>query len=256
LFTKNVAAGAMLVAPLLAYLGMPAGGIHEWVALVALALTAALLIADLGKPERALSLLTRGNSASWLVRGAWILSMFGAVTVASLACQWAGLTELVSVLRWLALPIAVMTSGYSAFLFSQCRGRDLWLENGLFPALIARASLLGLLLAFAFEGVTASVLAGQVLALLGILNLAFLNHEIRGKTKTASADRARRRLAGRSGPLLFVLGLILATGLGCLVATGNELETHVFPVVAALTALSMLPFEKAWIFAGQEEPNS
>jgi hypothetical protein len=115
---------------------------------------------------------------------------------------------------------------------------------------------LGLLLAFVLVGPNSSVLAGQSLALLGILNLVLLNHEVRGKTKTAAADRARRRLVSRQGPLVFVIGLILATGLGCLVAMGSELEAHVFPVIAVVAALSMLPFEKSWVFAGQEEPNS
>ncbi len=256
LFTKNLAAGAMMVAPLLGLIGLSAGVWHEWIALLALALTGALLVADLGKPERALSLLTRGNLESWLVRGAWILTAFGVLISASLASHCLGEMGWVSILRWASLPVAVLASGYSAFLFGQCRGRDLWLEKGLFPALVARAALLGLLLAFALVGPNSSVLAGQSLALLGILNLVLLNHEVRGKTKTAAADRARRRLVSRQGPLVFVIGLILATGLGCLVAMGSELEAHVFPVIAVVAALSMLPFEKSWVFAGQEEPNS
>ena len=36
-----------------------------------------------------------------------------------------------------------MTAGYSAFLFKQCRGRDLWQEPLLFPKLCLRALMLG-----------------------------------------------------------------------------------------------------------------
>ena len=85
LWTKSVAAGALL----LAALGVLLGGTTEpaaWpqspsaplLALVFLALTTGLLIWDLKRPDRFFYLLTKGNWRSWLVIGGWILMAYGA----------------------------------------------------------------------------------------------------------------------------------------------------------------------------------
>ena len=44
-----------------------------------------LLVADLGRPERFWRLMLKPNTDSWLVKGAWVLGAFGALTTASLA---------------------------------------------------------------------------------------------------------------------------------------------------------------------------
>ena len=47
------------------------------------------------------------------------------------------------VLAVLSLPAAVMAAGYTAFLFAQAEGRDLWQSRWLFPHLIAQALMAG-----------------------------------------------------------------------------------------------------------------
>jgi len=161
LVTKNIAAGAGIVAPFLAMLGVPTVRVHadvweytgrDWlpevVALVFLGVTTFLLIHDLGKPERFWRLLLAPNTKSWLVKGGWFLTAFGAVTTASLLARWLGKNDVADALRWVNVPLAVMTSGYSAFLFWQCRGRDRWLESTLFLKLIAGATLFACCLAY------------------------------------------------------------------------------------------------------------
>ena len=37
-----------------------------------------------------------------------------------------GADDLVAVLVWVAVPVALATAGYTAFLFGQAEGRDLW----------------------------------------------------------------------------------------------------------------------------------
>lgn len=151
LVTKNISAGASLVAPLLAWLGVSAGWARDYVpeavALVFLGITLFLLVHDLGRPERFWRIMLKPNTDSWLVKGGWVLGAFGAVTAASVVARWFGASAVADALRWINLPLAVMTSGYSAFLFAQCRGRDLWLDRWLFVKLIARAGLLGACLA-------------------------------------------------------------------------------------------------------------
>ena len=81
----------------------------------------------------------QGSWKSWLVKGAYILAAFAAVTAAWLA---AGIAEAPDVLKALTVPVvlcAAATAGYTAFLFGQCEGRDLWQTPLLLPTLLAQA---------------------------------------------------------------------------------------------------------------------
>jgi formate-dependent nitrite reductase membrane component NrfD len=138
----------MLIASLLVVMGhgdaqAAVGIVPAVVAGVFTALTGALLIADLKQPKRFLYILTRSNTSSWLVRGAWILGAFTA-----LVAVW-GLFGLVGAgepLQVLALPaslLAAAVAGYTAFLFGQCEGRDLWQTPLLLPILLAQAVVAG-----------------------------------------------------------------------------------------------------------------
>ena len=84
LVTKAIAAGVMLVAALLVLLGhadeqAAVGVVPPIIAGVFLAVTGALLIADLKQPGRFHYLITRGSWTSWLVKGAYILMFFAVV---------------------------------------------------------------------------------------------------------------------------------------------------------------------------------
>ena len=46
-------------------------------------------------------------------------------------------------LAWPAVPAAIMVAGYTAFLFGQAEGRDLWQSPVLFWHLIAQAVMVG-----------------------------------------------------------------------------------------------------------------
>ena len=148
LVTKAIAAGVMLVAALLVLLGhgddrTAVGVVPPVVAGAFLALTGVLLVGDLKQPKRFVYLLTRGNRTSWLVKGAWVLAAFAAC----LAAWWiAGLAGAGSALAALVVPtvlLALGTAGYTAFLFGQCEGRDLWQEPLLLPVLVSQAVMAG-----------------------------------------------------------------------------------------------------------------
>jgi Fe-S-cluster-containing dehydrogenase component/formate-dependent nitrite reductase membrane component NrfD len=148
LTTKAVAGGIMLVAALLVLLGhaqeQAAVGIAPpVVAGVLLAATGVLLVGDLKQPGRFMYLLTRSNWSSWLVKGAYVLGSF-----AALCAAWflAGVADSTAAVTVLALPTALLgaaTAGYTAFLFAQCEGRDLWQTPLLLPLLLARAVVAG-----------------------------------------------------------------------------------------------------------------
>ena len=105
--------------------------------------TGALLVGDLKQPKRFWYIITKGNRTSWLVKGSYVLGAFASC----LAAWWlAGLANAGGALPWLALPtvgLALGTAGYTAFLFEQCEGRDLWQQPILLPLLLTQAVVAG-----------------------------------------------------------------------------------------------------------------
>ncbi|HMP80600.1 MAG TPA: 4Fe-4S dicluster domain-containing protein, partial [Pirellulaceae bacterium] len=106
LFTKGIAAGAMFVPLLAVSWGLNLGtGLLNWsvlAALVFLVFTGLLLIADLKQPKRFLYVLLRPQWRSWLVRGAYCITCFGAlIPVYWLAATLGGLHWAEAPARWL-----------------------------------------------------------------------------------------------------------------------------------------------------------
>ena len=146
LVTKAVAAGVMAMAALLVLLGhggeqAAVGVIPPLTAGVFLAFTGVLLVWDLRRPARFYYLLTRANRRSWLVKGAVVLGAFAAVCAAWFVAGVVGSGGALQVLAAPAALLAAATAGYTAFLFGQCEGRDLWQTPLLLPTLLAQAAL-------------------------------------------------------------------------------------------------------------------
>src|SRR5713101_7620686 len=145
LWTKSIAAGALLVAALFGWSGW--GDLRTVVApaisLVFLAVTTALLVLDLKRPERFLYLLFKPNWRSWLVWGGWILLAFG---VAGALWLLGGIWHDEALVTKLTIPVvilAIATAGYSAFLFGQAEGRDFWQSPMVLPHLIVTTIVAG-----------------------------------------------------------------------------------------------------------------
>ena len=145
LVTKAIAGGIMMMAALMIVLGhadeqAAVGVVPPIVAGVFLAVTGVLLVGDLKQPKRFYYLLTKSNFDSWLVKGAYVLSGVRR------DCQRCGSSSELPThrraLQVVAIPTAMLgaaTAGYTAFLFAQCEGRDLWQTPLLLPLLLARA---------------------------------------------------------------------------------------------------------------------
>lgn len=144
LVTKGIGSGIFMILALAWGLGLaPASGTTAVVAgffsLLFIGLTTGLLVYDLDRPERFLSILFRPQWRSWLTRGAFILVGFTIVgglwwlleTVAWLGggSMASGLHQL---LLWLGFSLAVGAAIYTAYLFGQAEGRDLW-QSTLLP---------------------------------------------------------------------------------------------------------------------------
>ena len=253
LVTKGIAAGAAMLAPFAAALGLTgfaADWLPEIVALLFVTITTVLLVEDLKRPMLFLTLLTRGNWKSWLVKGAWILIAFSLTVSVTLAARWFGVDAAIASLRWVNAILALGVAGYTAFLFAQCEGRDLWQSKKLLPHLLVQATALGaaVLLPFATDGATLRL----VLSLALMLHLGFAFLERWGKHPTSNGMQGAAfldvvRLWGL--PIyrvsLFVLLLVAPLSIGPLA-----------PIACVITLLALYGYEWAYVRAAQLPPLS
>ena len=269
LVTKAIAAGVFLIFALAHILGLAlisrpvfvAGGA---VALLASLATAALLVLDLERPERFLYILRYPQWRSWLARGAFILIGFTAIA----ALWW--LLELLdsgaaarTALAWLTLPAAIGAAVYTAFLFAQAEGRDLWQSptlpiHLLVQALAAGAAALAVVDMFAdlspaMTAVTratlpAALALSAVVVLLGELGVAHASDVASRAAREMTAGRYRALFwAGAIGVGHLVPAALILTARGSALAAG----------VAGTAAIAgLFAYEYAFVMAPQRVPNS
>jgi Fe-S-cluster-containing dehydrogenase component len=239
LWTKSIAAGSFLVPALLWLPQSAPPAAASLAALFFLGVTAALLIADLRQPRRFLWTVTRPQWRSWLTRGSYVLGAYAAML---------GLTFL-SALGLFALPrpalaltalLAAFAALYTAFLFGQAKGRDLWQSTLLGPHLIVQALVAG-----------AALFAYDWLRWLLPLNGLLVAGEVWGRHPTEDARRAAHLI---QGDLRFTTG-VLAVG-------------HLLPIAllwaspalgsfaGSLALAGLLLWEHLYVQAPQQVPNA
>jgi formate-dependent nitrite reductase membrane component NrfD/ferredoxin len=254
-WTKGIAAGAYLVAALLVMLGGldPAGVLWAWVApllaAVFLAATGVLLLADLEHPRRFYLIFARPQWRSWLVRGAVFIAAYGAVLGLHVMASLAGLQALRQWLMLPGVPLAAMTAAYTAYLFAQARGRDLWQSPLLPPHFLVQAVLAGaagLAAAAGAAGLAPSPVLGWVTAAAAFAHLSLVAGEVSFPPATAHARLAAREMTHGAYRRFFWAGVALA-------ASGLFAPWLGVPAtVAAL--LGLLAYEHANVQAGQSVP--
>jgi Fe-S-cluster-containing dehydrogenase component/formate-dependent nitrite reductase membrane component NrfD len=245
-WTKSIAAGVYLVAILAALLGLLQweSGVVRWTApLVAmgfLAITGGILIADLEHPERFYYLFTRPQPKSWLVRGAVVLLVYGAVLALHLAGSLAGSTALHRGLAWVGIPAAVAAAVYTAWLFAQAKARDLWQSPLLAPHLAVQAVLAGsALLAPLIDGLGGWVAGSAAGHLVLVAAETTLTHP------TAHAALAVHEMTrGRYAPW-FWLGVV---------GVALSVASPWIGVLAPVGLVGLLAHEHAYVQAGQAVP--
>ncbi len=149
IWTKSIAAGAALVPALMRIARQDLyhpllAKVAPLIALAFLALTGVLLVADLKRPERFWTILVRPQWRSWLARGAFIITAYGFVLTAWAVVCWLQDDAWAGILAWPVAALAIATAVYTAFLFAQCEGRDLWQSRLLAAELVVHALVAGL----------------------------------------------------------------------------------------------------------------
>jgi Fe-S-cluster-containing dehydrogenase component/formate-dependent nitrite reductase membrane component NrfD len=267
--SKGIAAGAMLLAVLMLVIGsrgsLLADVIPASLALAGIALTGIFLVSDLKQPLRFYYLFTRPQWRSWLAIGSQLINVAALVATAFLIAALLGADGVRDALRWPMVPAGVMLAAYTAFLFNQCEGRDLWQSPLLLPhtivnALVAGAGALGIASLFAHAP------AGDVHALgwtlvLGVaasaaiiaLDLFGLRHPTR-QAEIAAHNLWRDRFAGRFWFGGVLVGLLLPAVAGVVYLAAGGRGWLAAGGVLALVGLWF--YEDAWVRAGQSVPLS
>ncbi|MBT3448289.1 MAG: polysulfide reductase NrfD [Bacteroidetes Order II. Incertae sedis bacterium] len=271
LVTKGIAAGIFLILAISALFGFISVDHYvfqasAFVSVFFLIATTGLLVADLERPERFLSIVFRPQWRSWLVRGAFLLIGFSGIATIWYAGElsvWMGwITEdwfapWRTIVLWAGIPLAIGTAIYTAFLFGQAEGRDLW-QSPLLPlhliiqsfmagsavllimgSLIEMSDELMYVVRFTFLGSLALDLA---VTLLGEFGMPHASEQAAKAAHMITKGRYKWQFWG----LAIVVGHILPLAYG--------MQAGWAPAVAALIGLYV--FEKVFVSAPQELPNS
>ena len=254
-WTKSIASGTYMVAVVLVMFGVieTDGAVWRWwtpvVAMVFLGLTGALLIWDLEHPARFYYIFTRPQWRSWLVRGGVIIGLFGLCLAVHLIGSIADARSPSEIAAVAGLPLALLTAVYTAFLFAQAKGRDLWQSRLLPLHLVAQAVLAGASVMLLLQ--IANVFDPRACVRWTLLVVTVLHLAIVANERWAAHDSAAAHLAvwnlvhGSIGTWFWASTILIATGL----------LAPIVPSVAAVAVLvGLAAYEHAYVRAGQSVP--
>jgi Fe-S-cluster-containing dehydrogenase component/formate-dependent nitrite reductase membrane component NrfD len=271
LWTKGIGAGALAVAGLAIILGIDLGVLNDYVApalaIFGAATTGALLVWDLKRPERFLYLFLKSNFSSWLVLGGYVLMLFTGgsilwILAAAFDVGWA-----MTVLAWLAIPASALMAGYTAFLFGQAEGRDLWQSPVLFWHLLAQAVMVGSGMLAVF-GVFADLSSDEwsylaaAFTVSTVVHLLMLAVEYSGKHASRQAATAAHVITSGRYARTFWLGAVLpatvAAALGAIAwgAPSSGIAAELLVVAGLVVQPALLAYESVFVRAGQDVPLS
>ncbi|MBM4425190.1 MAG: 4Fe-4S ferredoxin [Chloroflexi bacterium] len=267
LTAKSIGAGAFIVALLGVTLGFfPATpfftSLATFIALLFIGLNTLFLVWDLDRPDRFWTILIRPQWRSWLARGAYILVGFSGVGGLYFLGQLLNLQrEASNSLIWPGIILAILSAIYTAFLFGQAEGRDLW-QSPLLP----------------WQMLTQAVMAGSAALLITAL---FISLDAQSLQRLAIVFGISTLLS-----LLITLGEVIAPPASPTAVAAHHLITHgrlkrhfwgnlasgliaplvivafasTSPIALALAALLSLGglFGSEWtlVMAAQEVPNN
>lgn len=172
--------------------------------------------------------------------------------------SWIGL------LRWVNACVGIFVAGYTAFLFKQCKGRDLWEASGLLWHLLAQSvtAAAATFLLFGVGGIVSAVALGTgVLALFVLHYLPVKKVDQTANYRQASAFLHEARVGGAtvvglSTVVVPILGLLTA---GLYLGVPDERRAALTLVGGALSVVILailFLYERAFVRAGQLPPLS
>ena len=264
-FTKAISAGAFLVpfiAMIFGWANLDAE-ISWWsygLGLFFLAATGVLLIMDLDQPSRFLYVLLRPHWGSWLVKGGYAITVYGALLTALGAALFFGWDFLQMGLSWITAIIAAIVAVYTAFLFAQAKGRDFWQSptlaiHMLVHSLMAGAAAFAIIALFTDTSTNWTTYLKYLLYGAIGMNLITLLFELTTTHPTVDAGRVANMITKGQYSKLFYGGVILLGNIIPVVLLIFGVGNPIMMAVAGACVLIGLYFtEHIWVEAPQRIP--
>jgi formate-dependent nitrite reductase membrane component NrfD len=262
-WTKAIAAGAFLAPVVTGYfvdIPFQMRQFGAWIALIFLALTGILLIKDLGRPDRFLYVLLRPQWRSWLTRGAYIITAYGAVLTAWIIANYLARDTLLAYIEPIGVVFALLSAVYTAFLFAQAKGRDFWQSPVLGLHMIIHSLMAGLAV-FLVGGLWLRVNVGLrpvfvfLTFVMIVINLITLAVELMTTHSTEDAHATAKMITRGRFSYQFWLGVVLIGNLvPMLLMITGQAGSAAFAGVLIL--MGMFIGERIWVKAPQLIPLS
>ena len=266
LVTKAVGAGLLIVGAAGTALGLlPPSPLFTTIApalaVLLMAITTGLLVWDLDRPERFWKILARPQWRSWLTRGAVVLIAFAAAAGLLWFASVSGRVGLARALTWPAVALAVLAAVYTAFLFAQAEGRDLW-QSRLLPWHLLVQSVMAGAAGFLLIGPLFDLDAGAARMLAGVFTASLaldllitggefgLPHE--GAVAATAARMITRGRYARHYWGSLACGILIPLAVAAL-AKGSPVA---LAAAGALALAGLFSYEWAFVFAPQQVPNN
>jgi formate-dependent nitrite reductase membrane component NrfD len=266
-WTKSIGSGVLAVPAMAMAFGLLSADRLRDITLSSIALlftflTTILLVWDLDHKERFLRVVFTPQSKSWLARGAFILIAYSALCGVFWLGAVTGYSFVTAVLLWPTVVVGFLAAIYTAFLFGQCEGRDLW-QTRLLPAHLAVQAVLcgAAVLALIPEALggtrpVVSVAARTLMISLG-LHLIMVLGEIAIPHGTDNARYAARLMTHGPFSRTFWAGALVLGGIVPLLILVISSNSRLAAALASVLSLAgLLIFEWCFVMAGQSVPNS
>ena len=262
-WTKAIAAGAFLVPVIGGYfmdVSFRMKQFGAWMAIIFLAITGILLIKDLGRPDRFLFVLLRPQWRSWLTRGAYIITGYGAVLTAWIVANYLARDGILIYLEPLGILLGLLAAVYTAFLFAQAKGRDFWQSPVLGLHMIIHALMAGLAVFLIGDlwvrpnlGIT--IVFAFLTSALIVINLITLIIELTTTHSTEDAHTVVTMITRGRFSYQFWLGMVLVGNLVplLLLITGQSGSAA---ISGLLILIGLFIGERIWVRAPQLIPLS
>ncbi len=266
-WTKAIAAGAFLV-PFLAWafglaeVNATANWIGLGLGLLFLTITGVLLVLDLDRPDRFLSVLFRPQWSSWLVKGGYAITIYGGLLTLLGIANWLEWSYIQTPVMWLTAVIAVVVAIYTAFLFAQAKGRDFWQSptlsiHMLVHSFMAGAAVFGIISFFTVNGTNWLPFLKNIMLIGLVVNLFTMLIELATTHPTEDAKRTVDMILKGRYKNKFWFGVVVFGNLIPVVVLlfgGSDALTLAF--AGSILLIGIYLTEDIWVEAPQRIPLS
>lgn len=266
-WTKAISAGAILVPFIYKILGLSMlSSSIIWTSLAMgllfLLLTGIFLVMDLDRPDRFHYVLLRPHWGSWLVKGGYSITVFGALLALLAVSYYFEWMSIFNITFYVAGVVAVVVAIYTAFLFAQAKGRDFWQSPTLSIHMLVHSFMAGsaafLLIAFILGGEAAEwtkfltnvLLIGVIVNLFTMLMEMTMTHPTKDARTTVDSI-----LKGRYKGMFWGMVVLVGNVIPLILLTTSGIAIMGI-IAAALVLIGIYVTERIWVEAPQRIPLS